>query len=104
MHRQRIAALKPDAVAVAGIEGHEVRPAPYLLRPVGHVVTKLEEDVVGKRIEVVLAVRIFRKSLHDDGEERIESVKRTIIVFEIVFGHLPLLKALGGGEQATWSA
>src|ERR1700731_4517452 len=84
MHRQRISALKPDAVSVAGIEGHEVRPAPYLLRPAGHVVAKLEEDVVGKRIEIVLAVRIFRKSLHDDGEERIEPVKRTIIVF----GHL----------------
>src|ERR1700675_1717753 len=90
MHRQRIAALKPDAVAVAGIEGDEVRPAPYLLRPAGHVVAKLEEAVVGKRIEILLAVPILRNSPHDDGEERSQRVKRPIIVF----GHLLLLKVL----------
>src|ERR1700674_4821016 len=36
MRGQRIAALKQDAVAVPGIERHEVSPTSYRLRPTRH--------------------------------------------------------------------
>src|ERR1700736_3261671 len=42
MRGQRIAALKQDAVAVPGIERHEICPTSYRLRPTWHVVTKFE--------------------------------------------------------------
>ena len=59
MHHRRIAALKSDAVVVVGIERHEVRSAPHLLRPVGHAVAKLEEDVAGRGAQVNMQHRRY---------------------------------------------
>src|ERR1700752_563896 len=84
MHGQCIAAVEQNVVAVPGIERHEIFSASYHRRPTCYPVTKLKEDVVGQRVEIVPAIRVIRESFHDDGEEWVKGAECGIAVC----GHL----------------
>jgi hypothetical protein len=57
MHDKPVAAMKlDDAVAVTGEGGHEIGAATNRLRPTGKVVARLVNRIIGKGVEVVLAV------------------------------------------------
>jgi hypothetical protein len=51
-----VAPVKPDALPISGEGGHQVRAAANRLRPTGKGVPGLENDIIGKGVEVVLAV------------------------------------------------
>src|ERR1700674_3638297 len=75
VHNKCVAGVKLDRLAVSREASHQIGASSNRDRPAGQVMTRLEDCVFGKRVEIVFAINEFRYALHDDSEERIESFK-----------------------------
>jgi hypothetical protein len=71
VHNERVTGVNVDGLAVSGETGDQVIAASNDEGPAREVITGLEDRIVGKRVEIMLAVDRAAQALHDNFKEGI---------------------------------
>jgi hypothetical protein len=81
MHNEPVAGMNVNGFAVSREAGDQISASSNNERPAREVITGLEDCIVGKRVEIVLAIDKSAQALHDNFKEWIQGFVRCIFCF-----------------------
>src|ERR1700733_3084269 len=81
VHNECVAGVKANTLAISGKAGDQICASSNDERPARKVITGLEDCIVGKRVEIMLAIDKSAQALHDNFKERIQGFVSCIFCF-----------------------
>jgi hypothetical protein len=78
VHNERVAGVKADGFAVSGKAGDQICASSNDERPARELITGLEDGIVGKRVEIMIAIDKSAQTFHDNLKEWIQGFVRWI--------------------------
>ena len=74
VYDESVTGVNADGFAISGEAGDEIGASSNDERPAREVITGLEDCIVGKRVEIMLAIDEPAQALHDNFKERIHGL------------------------------